>query len=45
VEIKEMYEHFDKIGCLTFTTWTGSEVISRIAHFFANYIFEDELHE
>ena len=36
MKIKEIYEHFDKIGCLTFTTWTGSEVISRIAHFFAS---------
>ncbi len=35
MQIKEIYEHFDKIGCLSFATWNGSEVESRIAHFFA----------
>ena len=35
MNIKEIYECFDKIGCLTFSTWTGSEIESRIAHFFA----------
>lgn len=35
MEIREIYDHFDQIGCVTFSTWTGSEVESRIAHFFA----------
>ncbi len=33
--IKEIYEKFDAIGCLSFSTWTGSDIQSRIAHFFA----------
>lgn len=35
MEIKEIYEKFDKIGCASFSTINGSEVESRIAHFFA----------
>ena len=33
--IKEIYEKFDQIGCVTFSTWNESEIESRIAHFFA----------
>ncbi len=33
--ISEIYEAFDKIGCLSFSTWDGKKVVSRIAHFFA----------
>lgn len=39
MQIKEIYEYVDRIGCLAFSTWTGIEVESRIAHFFA---FDDE---
>lgn len=39
MQIKEIYEYFDKIGCLTFATLTGSETQTRIAHFFA---FDDD---
>jgi len=35
MEIKEIYEYFEKIGFLTFATWNGSEVETRIAHFFS----------
>lgn len=35
MQIKEIYENFDNIGCLTFSTWNGNEIESRIAHFFA----------
>jgi uncharacterized pyridoxamine 5'-phosphate oxidase family protein len=35
MEMNEIYGHFDKIGCLSFSTWNGGEIISRIAHFFA----------
>ena len=34
MQIKEIYESLDKIGCLTFATWAGNEVETRIAHFF-----------
>lgn len=33
--MKEIYERFDKIGCVTFSTINGDLVESRIAHFFA----------
>ncbi len=36
---EEIYDKFDAIGCLSFSTWTGSGIESRIAHFFA---FDDE---
>lgn len=39
MQIKEIYEYFDKIGCLSFSTWSGYDVVSRIAHFFA---FDDD---
>lgn len=35
MEIKEIYERFDKIGCAVFSTVNGGNVESRIAHFFA----------
>lgn len=35
MEIKEIYEHFDRIGSLSFSTWTGSDIETRIAVFFA----------
>lgn len=35
MQIKEIYEHFDKVGCLSFSTWTGNEIETRIAHLFA----------
>jgi ferredoxin len=35
MKIQEIYEHFDRIGCLTFSTWAADRVESRIAHFFA----------
>jgi len=33
--MKEIYERFDKIGCVTFSTRDGDAIESRIAHFFA----------
>lgn len=33
--MKEIYEKFDKIGCVTFSTKAGDLIESRIAHFFA----------
>lgn len=35
MNIKEIYEKFDKIGCVTFSTINKNSVESRIAHFFA----------
>lgn len=35
MEIKKIYELFDKIGCVTFSTVNNGRVESRIAHFFA----------
>ncbi len=35
MDIMEVYEKFQKIGCLSFTTFSGQEMESRIAHFFA----------
>lgn len=35
MEIREIYERFDDIGCLTFTTMDGEYPLSRIAHLFA----------
>jgi ferredoxin len=35
MDIKEIYEYCDKVGCLSFSTWNGREVVSRIAGFFA----------
>jgi uncharacterized pyridoxamine 5'-phosphate oxidase family protein/NAD-dependent dihydropyrimidine dehydrogenase PreA subunit len=37
--IKEIYEYFDKIGCLTFATINGEYPETRIAHFVA---FDDD---
>jgi ferredoxin len=37
--IKEIYEKFDAIGCLTFSTMNGKYIESRIAHFIA---YDDE---
>ena len=35
MQIKEIYDLCDKVGCMTFATWTGTEVKTRIAHLFA----------
>lgn len=37
--IKDVYEKFDKIGCVTFSTLNEMSIESRIAHFFA---YDDE---
>ncbi len=34
MQIREIYEYFDNVGCLAFATWNGRDVESRIAHFF-----------
>lgn len=39
MNMKEIYEYIDKIGCVSFSTIHGGYVQSRIAHFFA---FDDE---
>ncbi|MCY6371215.1 4Fe-4S binding protein [Clostridium ganghwense] len=39
MNIKEIYEYIDKIGCVSFSTIDDGYVQSRIAHFFA---FDDE---
>lgn len=39
MKIDEIYDRCDKIGSLSFSTWTGSEVETRIAMFFA---YDDE---
>lgn len=31
--MKEIYERFDKIGCVAFSTQNGGLIESRIAHF------------
>lgn len=35
ITIKEIFENFEKIGCLTFSTIDDGHIESRIAHFFA----------
>lgn len=39
MNIENIYEKFDKIGCLSFSTINGEDIESRIAHFFA---YDDE---
>lgn len=39
MKIKDIYDCFDRIGFVTFATWTGSDIETRIAHLFA---FDDD---